>query len=53
MEKPERLLRQGERLVLRRRFCRQLPNLPYALLGRYLEQLDPLGEPLQLTLTAD
>jgi len=53
LEKPELLLRQGERLVLRRRFCRMLANLPYALLGRDLEQLDPLGGPLQLTLAAN
>lgn len=42
---------QGTRLLARRRYGKLAPNQVYALPGAWLGQIDPLGEPVHVTIT--
>lgn len=53
LDRPDVVVRQGARILMVRKVRRLVPNLPYALSGDFLHQVDPDGGPVELSLSAD
>ena len=53
LEGPTLEVRQGERLLWRRRYRRLVPNLPYALPAAILEGLDPEGGAVRIGVAGE